>query len=135
MPNSSPKLQLASVLGDNSRKRYLTDLKALLETGYRRYNKAGQAFKVTIAVGGYSVKHRVILLKDHLDEIKHRSNDVFSWQLASRIIFAQDYTGPPDRGPWSGKALRVGIHQNLKDITAQLQRRIGDNFAANLPQQ
>lgn len=123
-----------SFAGDNSRKRYMTDLKSLLESGYRRYNKAGQAFKVTIPVGGYSVKYRVILPKDHLEEIKHRSNDVFSWQLASRVIFAQDYTGAPDRGPWSGKALRVGIHQNLKDITARLERRISDYFDDNLPQ-
>ncbi|KEF62711.1 uncharacterized protein A1O9_00684 [Exophiala aquamarina CBS 119918] len=121
--------------GDNSRKRYLTDLKALLESGYRRYNKHGQAFKVTIPVGGYSVKYRVVLPKDHLEEIKHLSNNVFSWQLASRVIFAQGYTGAPDRGPWSGKALRVGIHQNLGNITKQLDERIDDFFASHLPQQ
>lgn len=136
---SSPKDELRHIpthhfSGDNSRKRYLTDLKYLLESGYRKYSKAGQAFKVTIPVGGYSVKYRVVLPKDHLEEIKHRSNDVFSWQLASRVIFAQDYTGAPDRGAWSGKALRVGIHQNLKDITVRLEQRIGDYFGSSLPQ-
>jgi hypothetical protein len=121
--------------GDDSRKRYLTDLKSLLESGYRRYNKNGQPFKVVIPVGGYSVKYRVILPKSYLEEIKHLSNSVFSWQLASRIIFAQDYTGAPDRGPWSGKALRVGIHQNLGDITTQLDKRITAYFGQNLPQE
>ncbi|KAF9877040.1 hypothetical protein CkaCkLH20_05306 [Colletotrichum karsti] len=121
--------------GNNSRKRYLTDLKSLLESGYRRYNKAGQPFKITIPVGGYSVKYRVILPKEHLQEIKHLSNNVFSWQLASKVIFAQDYTGAPDRGPWSGKALRVGIHQNLSDITNELNKRINEYFDTHLPQQ
>ncbi|KIW90320.1 uncharacterized protein Z519_08964 [Cladophialophora bantiana CBS 173.52] len=121
--------------GDNSRARYLTDLRYLLELGYRRYNKAGKAFKITIPIGGYAVKYRVILPKDHLEEIKHLSNDVFSWQLASRIIFAQDYTGAPDRGKWSGKALRVGIHQNLGDITTQLDKRIVEYFSSHLSQQ
>ena len=130
-----PHIPTHSFEGDNSRRRYLTDLKSLLESGYRTYNKAGKAFKVLIPVGGYSVTHRVILPKDHLEEIKHRSNDVFSWQLASRVIFAQDYTGAPDRGPWSGKALRVGIHQNLGAITNTLQRRINDYFDTHLPQQ
>ncbi|KAJ4028882.1 hypothetical protein NW761_014870 [Fusarium oxysporum] len=120
--------------GDNSRKRYLTDLKSLLESGYRLYNNKGQPFKVKIPVGGYTVKYRVILPKDHLEEIKHLSNAIFSWQLASAVIFAQDFTGAPDRGAWSGKALRIGIHQNLKATTEQLQKRITDYFSANLPQ-
>lgn len=121
--------------GDNSRQRYLQDLKTLLESGYRKYNKSGQAFKVSIPVGGYTIPYRVILPKDHLEEIKHLSNNVFSWQLASRIIFAQDYTGAPDRGPWSGKALRVGIHQNLADISAQLDARINNYYRMTLPQE
>lgn len=120
--------------GDNSRSHYLTDLRTLLQSGYRTYNKSGQAFKIPIPIGGYAVKHRVILPRDHLEEIKHLSNNVFSWQLASRIIFAQDYTGAPDRGHWSGKALRVGIHQNLADITTQLDERIVEYFDLNLPQ-
>lgn len=119
--------------GNDSRKRYLTELKYLLESGYRRYNKAGQAFKIPIPIGGYAVKYRVVLPKDHLEEIKHLSNNVFSWQLASRIIFAQDYTGAPDRGGWSGKALRVGIHQNLRDITTQLDQRTTEYFGQHLP--
>ncbi|KAI9878820.1 MAG: hypothetical protein M1823_006908, partial [Watsoniomyces obsoletus] len=69
-----------------------------------------------------------------MGEIKHLSNNIFSWQLASRVIFAQDFTGAPDRGPWSGKALRVGIHQNLGDITSQLDTRISRYFAQSLPQ-
>jgi cytochrome P450 len=121
--------------GDDSRRRYLSDLKSLLESGYRRYNQSDEAFKVIIPIGGYSVKYRVILPKGHLEEIKHLSNNVFSWQLASRVIFAQDYTGAPDRGPWSGKALRVGIHQNLADITTQLGKRISDYFEQHLPQE
>ncbi len=120
--------------GDNSRKRYLSDLKTLLESGYEKYNKIEQAFKITIPVGGYSVIYRVILPRSHLEEIKQLSNNVFSWQLASRVIFAQDFTGAPDRGPWSGKALRVGIHQNLGDITSQLDTRISRYFAQSLPQ-
>ena len=115
-------------------KRYLTDLKSLLESGYRKYSIHGQPFKVRIPVGGYSVKYRVILPKDHLEEIKHLSNSVFSWQLASRIIFAQDYTSAPDRGPWSGKALRVGIHQNLGEITRDTDKALSDMFAKELPQ-
>jgi ent-kaurene oxidase len=106
--------------GDNSRKHYLSDLKTLLESGYQKYNKNEQAFKITIPVGGYSVKYQVILPKNHLEEIKHLSDNVFSWQLASRVILAQDFTGAPDRTAWSGKALRVGIHQNLEDITSSL---------------
>ncbi|GAM43991.1 hypothetical protein TCE0_060r19251 [Talaromyces pinophilus] len=121
--------------GNNSRQRYLTNLRELLETGYRRYNKLDKAFKITIPIGGYSVKYRVVLPKSHLEEIKHISNNVFSWQLASRVIFAQDYTGAPDRGQWSGKALRVGIHQNLDDITQQLNQRIFQYFTLHLPQQ
>ncbi|GAD96992.1 cytochrome P450 [Paecilomyces variotii No. 5] len=120
--------------GDNSRSRYITDLKGLLESGYRKYNKSGQAFKVPIPVGGYSIKYRVLLPKDHLEEIKHLSNNIFSWALASAVIFAQDYTGAPHRGPWSGKALRVGIHQNLGDITKQLNHKIDQYFAEHLPQ-
>ncbi|KAH8811233.1 cytochrome P450 [Xylogone sp. PMI_703] len=120
--------------GDNSRARYISDLKDLLETGYRKYNKSGRAFKVPIPIGGYSVKYRVILPKDHLEEMKHLSNNIFSWALASGVIFAQDYTGAPNRGPWSGKALRVGIHQNLGDITKQLDRKINQYFEGNLPQ-
>ncbi|KUL87684.1 hypothetical protein ZTR_05864 [Talaromyces verruculosus] len=121
--------------GNDSRQRYLTSLRKLLESGYRRYNKADKAFKVTIPIGGYAVKYRVVLPKSHLEEIKHLSNNIFSWQLASRIIFAQDYTGAPDRGQWSGKALRVGIHQNLGDITKQLNLRISQYFNLHLPQQ
>ncbi|GIC92984.1 cytochrome P450 [Aspergillus udagawae] len=121
--------------GNNSRQRYLTNLRNLLESGYRRYNKADKAFKVTIPIGGYAIKYRVVLPKSHLEEIKHLSNNIFSWQLASRIIFAQDYTGAPDRGQWSGKALRVGIHQNLGDITKQLNLRISQYFSLHLPQQ
>ncbi|KAF2092502.1 cytochrome P450 [Rhizodiscina lignyota] len=94
----------------------------------------GRPFKVSIPVGGYSVKYRIILPKDYLEEIKHLSNNDFSWQLASRIIFAGDYTGAPERGPWSGKALRVGIHQNLGDINKVLEKRIDDYFATHLPQ-
>ena len=120
--------------GDNSRERYISDLKYLLESGYRKYNKHGKPFKVKIPVGGYSVKYRVVLPKDHLEEMKHLSNNAFSWALASAVIFAQDYTGAPPRGPWSGKALRVGIHQNLGDITKKLDQQIDDYFAAHLPQ-
>ncbi|KAL3471087.1 cytochrome P450 [Aspergillus californicus] len=120
--------------GDNSRQRYLHSLRLLLESGYRQYNKADKAFKIKIPIGGYAVRYRVILPKSHIEEIKHLSNNVFSWQLASRIIFAQDYTGAPDRGQWSGKALRVGIHQNLGDITRQLNQRIADYFSTHLPQ-
>lgn len=119
--------------GDHS-KHYLNDLKTLLESGYRRYHVHGQPFKIKIPIGGYSVKYRVILPKDHLEEIKHLPNNVFSWQLASRIIFAQDYIGAPDRGPWSGKALRVGIHQNLTDITTDTNEALSDLFARELPQ-
>lgn len=120
--------------GGDQPKRYLTELKGLLESGYRKYSVHGRPFKVRIPIGGYSVKYRVILPKDHLEEIKHLSNNVFSWQLASRIIFAQDYTGAPDRGPWSGKALRVGIHQNLADITRDADEALSDIFARELPQ-
>lgn len=120
--------------GYDQSKRYLTDLKGLLESGYRKYSVHGQPFKVRIPIGGYSVKYRVILPKDHLEEIKHLSNSIFSWQLASRIIFAQDYTGAPDRGPWSGKALRVGIHQNLTDITKDTDKALSDMFVRDLPQ-
>lgn len=120
--------------GGDHQERYLRDLKTLLESGYRKYNAHGQPFKVRIPLGGYSVKYRVILPKDHLEEIKHLSNNVFSWQLASRIIFAQDYTGAPDRGPWSGKALRVGIHQNLADITSDTDNRLSTLMAQELPQ-
>ena len=119
--------------GGDHNSRYLSDLKTLLESGYRRYNVHGQAFKVKIPLGGYSVKYRVVLPKDHLEEIKHLSNNVFSWQLASRIIFAQDYTGAPDRGPWSGKALRVGIHQNLGDITTHTDAALSDLMSRELP--
>lgn len=120
--------------GDRSRARYISELKDLLESGYRKHNKAGDAFKVPVPIGGYSVKHRVVLPKDHLEEMKHLSNNVFSWALASAVIFAGDYTGAPDRGPWSGKALRVGIHQNLGNITKQLDDKINQYFAAVLPQ-
>lgn len=121
--------------GHDQPKRYLSDLKSLLESGYRTYSVQGQPFKIRIPVGGYSVKYRIILPKDHLEEIKHLSNNVFSWQLASRIIFAQDYTGAPDRGPWSGKALRVGIHQNLADITRDTDNALSEIFARELPQE
>lgn len=120
--------------GDHSRARYISDLKELLESGYRKYNKSGRAFKVLIPIGGYSVKYRVVLPKDHLEEMKHLSNNIFSWALASGVIFAQDYTGAPNRGPWSGKALRVGIHQNLGEITKQLHQRIDQYFESHLPQ-
>jgi hypothetical protein len=120
--------------GDNSRDRYVRDLKELLESGYRKYNKQGSAFKVSIPIGGYTVKYRVVLPKDHLEEMKHLSNDVFSWALASGVIFAEHFTGAPIRGPWSGKALRVGIHQNLGDITKQLGTKIDRYFEAHLPQ-
>ena len=88
--------------GDRSRTRYVSDLKSLLESGYRKYNKYGQAFKVRVPIGGYRIKHRVILPVDFIDEIKHLSNNTFSWKLASHIIFAGEYTGAPERGPWSG---------------------------------
>ncbi|KAH7372168.1 cytochrome P450 [Cadophora sp. MPI-SDFR-AT-0126] len=120
--------------GDRSRARYISELKDLLERGYRDHNKSGRAFKVPVPIGGYSVTHRVVLPKDHLEEMKHLSNNVFSWALASAVIFAQDYTGAPNRGAWSGKALRVGIHQNLGSITLQLDNKINHYFAAHLPQ-
>jgi ent-kaurene oxidase len=119
--------------GDNSRERYVRDLKELLESGHRKYSKQGLPFKVKIPIGGYSVKYRVVLPKDHLEEMKHLSNNTFSWALASAVIFAQDFTGAPPRGPWSGKALRVGIHQNLEDITKKLDRQIEMYFETHLP--
>ena len=119
--------------GDNSRERYLRDSKALYESGYRKYSKNGQLFKVAIPVGGYKVKYRVVLPKDHLEEMKHLSNNTFSWALASAVIFAQDYTGGPPRGPWSGKPLRIGIHQNLSSITQRLDEEIDKYFAKHLP--
>jgi hypothetical protein len=120
--------------GDNSRERYVRDLKDLLESGYRKYSKHGKPFKVKIPIGGYSVRHRVVLPKDHLEEMKHLSNTAFSWALASAVIFAEDYTGAPPRGPWSGKAIRVGIHQNLNDISKKLDQKIDRYFAEHLPQ-
>ena len=120
--------------GDNSRDRYVRDLKDLLESGYRKYSKQGLPFKVKIPIGGYSVRYRVVLPKDHLEEMKHLSNNTFSWALASAVIFAQDFTGAPPRGPWSGKALRVGIHQNLGDITKKLDQQIDMYFGTHLPQ-
>jgi hypothetical protein len=88
--------------GDTTRSRYIFDLKTLLQSGYRKYNKNGRPFKIRIPIGGYRIKHRVILPIDHIDEIKHLSNNTFSWKLASHIIFAGDYTSAPERGPWSG---------------------------------
>ena len=79
--------------GDNSRNRYIHHLKELLESGYRKYSKKGQTFKIRVPIGGYRIKHRVILPLDHLDEIKHLSHTAFSWKLASHIIFAGNYTG------------------------------------------
>ena len=120
--------------GDHSRHRYMTDLKSLLESGYRKYNTTGQAFKVRVPIGGYRIKYRVILPVNHLDEIKHLSNNTFSWKLASHIIFAGDYTGAPERGPWSGKALRVGIHQNMGDITERMDQQTSRFFRTHLTQ-
>lgn len=57
--------------GNSSNQRYLTNLRYLLESGYRRYNKAEKAFKITIPIGGYAVKYRVVLPKSHIEEIKH----------------------------------------------------------------
>jgi hypothetical protein len=119
--------------GDNSRERYLTDLKDLVESGYRRYNKAGQAFKISIPIGGYPMRWRIILPKHQLEEIKTKPSSLFSWALASGVIFAEKYTGAPRRGPWSGKALRVGIHQNLRKITDQLDSNIDEYFSKHLP--
>lgn len=121
--------------GGDHPKQYLNNLKSLLESGHRQYSVHGQPFKVRIPIGGYSVKYRVILPKDHLEEIKHLSNSRFSWSLASGEIFAQRYTGAPERGPWSGKALRVGIHQNLHDITTDTDKALSDIFAGELPEQ
>ena len=121
--------------GNNSRERYLSKLKPLLELGYRRYSIHGRVFKVPLTAGGYAVKYRVLLPKDHLEEIKHLSNDRFSWKLASHMIFAGKYTGAPERGPWSGKALRTGIHQNMDYITALLSARIDEFFTRNLPRE
>lgn len=112
----------------------MSELKALLESGYRKYSTQGQPFKVRVVSGYRNINYRVILPIDHIDEIKHLSNNTFSWQLASHIIFAGDYSGAPNRGPWSGKALRVGIHQNLNEITRQLDREIDHYFTGYLTQ-
>lgn len=103
--------------GDNSRGRYLSELKPLLESGYRRYNIHGQPFKVPITAGGYAVKYRILLPKDHLEEIKHLSNNSFSWKLASHMIFAGQYTGAPERGTWSG---RHTLFSNILDSLFRL---------------
>jgi ent-kaurene oxidase len=39
-------------------------------------------------------------------------------------VFTVTLSGAPERGSWSGKALRIGIHQNLREITSQLDRHI-----------
>ncbi|KAH8802471.1 cytochrome P450 [Xylogone sp. PMI_703] len=120
--------------GKYSREHYKAGLKELLEAGHAKYSKYGKPFKVPIPVGGYTVKYRVVLPKDHLEEMKHLSNNTFSWALASAVIFAQRYTGAPPRGAWSGKAMRIGIHQNLGNITQRLDQQIDQYFAKQLPQ-
>ena len=50
-------------------------------------------------------------------------------------VFIVVLLGAPERGSWSGKALRVGIHQNLREITAQLDREIEVYLGQHLTQE
>ena len=56
--------------GNNFRARYVSELKDLLESGYRKYDKSGRPFKVAIPIGGYPIKYRVVLPKDHFERVE-----------------------------------------------------------------
>ncbi|KAK5332876.1 hypothetical protein LTR98_010998 [Exophiala xenobiotica] len=108
--------------GHNDRERYINELKELLESDYRKYNKAGLAFKVPIPIGRYSVKYRVVLPKDRLEEMKHLPNNVFNWALASAVTFAQNYTGAPHHPEWIRQTIDFSVnrYKSVDDVRAWL---------------
>lgn len=122
------KVPTHTFTGTADRQRYMKELKELLRTGYSRYSKAGEVFKIPSPDGNF----RIILPRDKLEEIKNASGRTFSWQLQSRQVFQIYHTGVPDRGPWSAKALRVDLNRHLDDLVQEMSAIISAYFDEQL---
>ena len=122
------KIPTHTFTGAAGKKRYVMDLKELLRTGYSKYSKAGEVFKIHGSDGVF----RIVLPRAKLEEIKNASARTFSWQLQSRQVFQIHYTGVPDRGPWSAKALRVDLHKHLDDLVLEMSAIISAHFDQQL---
>lgn len=123
------KIPTHTFTGAADKQRYREGLKELLRTGYSKYSKAGEVFKIH---GTDSTFYRIVLPRDKLEEIKNASGRTFSWQLQSRRVLQIQYTGVPDRGPWSAKALRVDLHRHLDDLVREMNAIISAHLDERL---
>lgn len=122
------KVPTHTFTGAADRQRYIRELKELLQSGYSKYSKAGEVFKI-LGPGGTL---RIVLPRAKLEEIKNESARTFSWQLQSRDVFQIHHTGVPDRGPWSAKAVRVDLNRHLDDLVHEMSVIIDAYFDEQL---
>ena len=99
-------------LDDVEERQWRDDEDNIMESGYKKYSKTNEVFKVKDPTG----KFRVILPRQKLDEIKNISTRVFSFRAWARELFHLRYTGAPDRAPWSAKTLRHDVNKNLDQL-------------------
>ena len=98
--------------GLDDRQRYMTDLKLLLRSGYAKYSRNNEMFKIKNPAGGFFV----VLPRSKIEEVKNAPTRSFSFIFAMRQTMQIYFTAAPDRADWSAKVLRTDVNKNLDGI-------------------
>ena len=116
--------------GFDDKQRYITDLKSLLRSGYAKYSRNNELFKIKNPAGGFWV----VLPRSKIEEVKNASTRSFSFILAMRQALQIYFTGAPDRADWSAKVVRTDVNKNLDGIVRKTMGPVIDAcFRENLP--
>ncbi|PGH19025.1 hypothetical protein AJ79_00059 [Helicocarpus griseus UAMH5409] len=131
---SQPKLNLPYLRfedGNDSRERYVTDTPALLQIGYEKYLKHGQAF----AMRNYVDDHhpQVILPIRYLKEVRNAPESKLSFPYYSEQIFSLKDTGGLFHTPEGTQMVRVDLNRHLNALTPRMHEEAIAAFEKLLP--
>ena len=101
----------------------------LIASGYKKYSKINEVFKIKDPTG----KFRIILPLQKLEEIKNLSTQILSFRAWVREQLHIRYTRFPDRAPWSAKTLRHDVNRNLDQLVGGMVTNIEACFNDKLP--
>ncbi|KAF4964952.1 hypothetical protein FSARC_7179 [Fusarium sarcochroum] len=117
--------------GDDSRQRHVTDTPALLQLGYDKYLKHGQAFAMRNYVN--DDQPQVILPLKYLKEVRSAPESKLSFPYYSEQLFSLRYTGGIFHTPEATQLLRVDLNKHLDTLTPRMHEEAVHALEKTLP--
>ena len=101
----------------------------LIQSGYDKYSKINEVFKIKDRTG----KFRIILPQQKLDEIKNLSARLFSFRAWVRERMHMQYSWAIYGAPWAAKTVRHDVNRNLAQVVDGMTTVIEAYFINTLP--